>query len=391
MNPVTSAPRIAMVAGEASGDQLGADLIRSLRARFPAAEISGVTGPGMRAAGCHSWYDCAALAVMGLSEVVRHLPGLLRLKRDLIRRIIDWRPDVFVGIDAPDFNLRVAAALHSAGIPTAHYVSPTVWAWRQGRVKKIARSVDLMLCLLPFEPEFYAGHGVDARFVGHPLADRLPHEPDRAAARRQLGLAAEQTLVAVLPGSRGMELQHLGSDFAAALSLLHEQDPGLGFVAPMATPKLSERFTAQLREHAPQVPVTLVERDSHAVLAAADVALLASGTAALEALLCKRPMVVAYRLSGLTRAIVQGLGLLKIERYSLPNLLAGEPLVPELVQAAVTPAALAAAVQTELGRTRDPELMARFNQIHSVLACNASEQATSAISDLLTRQGDDSQ
>ena len=286
-------PAFGLVAGEASGDNLGGSLIRALGERAPGVRFIGVGGPRMRAAGCEAWYPAESLAIMGLAEIVRHLPRLLRLRRDLLRRFEAAQPAVFVGIDSPEFNLRVARALKERGVPTVQYVSPQVWAWRQGRVRTIGRAVDLVLCVLPFETGFYAAHGVRAVFVGHPLADQVPFESDARSARSALGLATHGPVVAVLPGSRRAEVARLGPRFAATLAWLHARRPDLAYVAAMASPAAREGFAAALAAHAPGVPVAIVDGRAQEVIAASDVVLLASGTATLEATLVKRPMVVA--------------------------------------------------------------------------------------------------
>lgn len=370
--------RVALVAGEASGDRLGAGLMRALRARVPEARFVGVGGPLMAAEGLELLAPAERLAVMGLVEVLRHLPGLLALRRRLHSALATARPDVFVGIDAPDFNLGLERRLRARGIPTVHYVSPSVWAWRQGRVRAIARAVDRVLTLFDFEAEFYEQHGVPATFVGHPLADLLPEVPDRAAARADLGLPPGGQVVAVLPGSRHGEAARLGPVFAATVAWLSAHRPGLTFVAPMATPATAALWRAALAAHAPRIPVRTVEGQAHAALAAADVALLASGTATLEALLLKRPMVVAYRLAPLTYAIARRL--VRIDRYALPNLLAGTDLVPELIQDAAVPERLGAEVLAWLDQPeRAARAVAAFASIHRRLRRGADGRAAEAV------------
>ena len=377
--------RIALVAGEASGDLLGAGLLRELKHRFPDAEFAGVGGPGMRAEGMDTWHDCGELAVMGLAEVLRHLPRLLRLRRDLHRRLLAWRPDVFVGIDAPDFNLGLERRLKQAGVRTVHYVSPSVWAWREGRAAKIGRSADRVLCLFPMEPAIYARHGVDARFVGHPLADTFPLVPDRDAARARLGLRADAPVLAVLPGSRLGEIQRLWPVFLQAAARVAAERPGLAVVVPAANAACRAAIDAVLAT-TPLPGVRVLDGDAHAAMVAADVVLLASGTAALEAMLAKRPMVVGYRISALTYRLVTWLGLMKVDRYSLPNVLANEPIVPELMQHDCTPENLAAAVQRwfddDAGRAA---LQPRYLALHERLRRDASASAADAIADLVAR------
>lgn len=377
-------PVIAVVAGEASGDNLGAALITALRARSPDARIIGVAGPRMRAAGCEALADAEELAVMGLTEVLRHLPRLLKLRRGLITRFTAARPDVFVGIDAPEFNLGLAARLKAQGIRTVQYVSPQVWAWRQGRVRGIGEACDRILCLLPFEPPFYERHGIAARFVGHPLADQFPMEPDRGAARAGLGLPAGETVVAVLPGSRMGEVSRLAAPFAGAAAWLSARRPGLRFVAPMVNAAVRARFEAAWAQAAPGVPVQIVDGRSRDVLAAADVVLVASGTATLETLLSKRPMVVAYRLGAVTAFLLQRLGLVKVQHFSQPNLLAGREVVPEFFQDAATPEALGAAVLDWLDSPeRVAPLQATFADVHAQLRRGGADLAAEAVFELL--------
>lgn len=387
MKTPPAAPLIVLVAGEASGDLLGADLIAGLRARFPDARFAGVGGPRMIAVGLDAWYPAEALAVMGLVEVLRHLPRLLAIRRDVRRRTLALRPDVFVGIDAPDFNLGLERSLKDAGIRTAHYVSPSVWAWRERRAAKIGRSADRVLCLFPMEPAIYARHGVDARFVGHPLADAFAMEPDRAAARRALGLPADGPVLALLPGSRLGEIRRLGADFLDAAALLARDVPGLQVLAPMANAACRGAFEALVAARADDaMDLRILDGQAHAAMIAADAVLLASGTAALEALLAKRPMTVAYRLAPWTYRLVKGLGLLKVERYSLPNHLAGRDLVPELMQEDCTPEALAASLRPWLlapGLT--PELREAYTRIHRALIGDPDHDAAAAIAELIGR------
>jgi lipid-A-disaccharide synthase len=375
--------RIALVAGETSGDQLGAGLIHALRERFPDAEFAGIGGDGMRGAGMDTWFDAGELAVMGLAEVLSHLPRLLGVRRALRERVLAWKPDVFVGIDAPDFNLGVERWLKQRGVRTAHYVSPSVWAWRESRAEKIGRSADRVLCLFPMEPAIYARHGVDARFVGHPLADALPLAPDREAARAALGIPADARLLAVLPGSRLGEIRRLGGIFFDAAQRLAAGLPGLHIVIPAANAACRGEIETLLAD-AGIANAQVLDGQAQRAMIASDAVLLASGTAALEAMLCKRPMVVAYRLAPLSHAIVRAFGLLKVEHVSLPNVLAGEPLVPELLQDDCTPGKLA---DTLLPMLRDPSvadaLRPRFDDLHRQLRQDASARAAEAIADLL--------
>ena len=375
--------RIALVAGEASGDLLGAGLIEELRERYPDAEFAGVGGQKMVAAGLDAWADSGALSVMGLTEVLRHLPRLLRLRSKLRRRLVDWRPDVFVGIDAPDFNLGLERSLKQGGVRTVHYVSPSVWAWREGRAAKIGRSADLVLCLFPMEPAIYERHGIPARFVGHPLADIFPMHPDGAAARTALGLNAETPILALLPGSRAGEIRRLLATFLEAARQLRRSIPGLQVVIPAADPRCRALIDEAVAAGGPPHPLVL-DGNAHQAMIAADVVLLASGTAALEAMLAKRPMVVGYRISALTYRLVMSLGMMKINHYSLPNVLANEPIVPELMQGECTPENLVSAL---LPWFQDHEarstLQDRYAAIHQRLLGFGSAAAAAAIAELL--------
>lgn len=377
--------RIALCAGEASGDLLGAGLIDALRARWPDAEIAGVGGPLMRGAGMDTWFDASELAVMGLAEVLRHLPRLLRRRRELRARVLAWQPDVFVGIDAPDFNLGVERWLKARGVRTVHFVSPSVWAWREKRAAKIGRSADRVLCLFPMEPPIYAAHGVDARFVGHPLADAMPLHPDRDAARDALGLPRDATVLAVLPGSRLGEIERLGQTFLHAASRVAAQVPDLHVVVPAANEQCAHAIRALLADSPFPLPHSLLlDGRAREAMVASDVVLLASGTATLEAMLAKRPMVVGYTVAPLTYAIVKRLGMLKVSRYSLPNILAGREVVPELMQHDCTPVNLADAVLRWL---RSPDDVAAlrpvFEDIHRRLRQDASTRAADAIAELI--------
>lgn len=375
-------PLIALVAGEASGDLLGADLITALRARYPDARFIGVGGPLMRIAGMEIWQDASELAVMGLVEVLRHLPRLLRLRRDLRTRLLEARPDVFVGIDAPDFNLGLERQLREQGVRTVHYVSPSIWAWREKRAAHIGESADRVLCLFPMEPPIYARYGVDARFVGHPLADQFPLEPDRLGPREALGIDPKAKVLALLPGSRLGEIARVGADFIAAAARLQAHDPSLEVLAPMATPACRVAFEKLLQEAPLPLRIRLLDQQSQPLLRAADAVLLASGTAALEALLARTPMVVAYRISALTYAIVRTFKLLKVDRYSLPNALAGRRIVPECMQAQCTPDRLVAELEPLLGDSAAASAQIKeFERIHAELKADASQRAADAIAE----------
>ena len=379
--------RVALVAGEASGDTLGAELIQALRRHEPNAEFFGVAGPKMRAAGCEVWEPSESLAVMGLYDVLRELPRLWRLISRLRAAFIAARPDVFVGIDAPDTNLRLARRLHRAGIPTVQYVSPQVWAWRQRRVHTIHESVDLVLCLLPFERKFYENEGVAAEFVGHPLADAIPLVVDRAAARARLGLPDAGEVVALLPGSRRGEVTRLSADFARTAAWLSQHRPGIHFVAPMAGDVVREIFSRALNAIAPQVEVKLSDGEAQTALIAADVALIASGTATLEAALCKRPMVVVYRTGPVTAFVLRKLNLVKAKFFAQPNLLADRRVVGEYFQEQVDPPALGAELSMWLDDAgRRAKLEQEFVGLHVDLKRDASARAAQAIIDLLQRR-----
>jgi lipid-A-disaccharide synthase len=364
---------VALVAGEASGDILGAGLMQALKQQHPQIEFIGVGGPRMEAEGLVSSFPMERLAVMGLVEVLGRLRELLARRKRLIRELVAAQPDVFIGIDAPDFNLTLELKLRQAGIKTVHYVSPSVWAWRQKRVLKIRDACDLMLTLFPFEARFYLEHQVPVRFVGHPLANTIPLQADRVGAREALGLAPDEPVVALLPGSRGGEVARLGALFLDAAERLRTLRPGIRFVLPCANAERRAQLEAMLAGR--NLPLLLLDGRSHEALAACDAVLIASGTATLEALLHKRPMVVAYKVAPLTYRILKRL--VKSPYISLPNLLAERLLVPELIQDAATPDALAqtlapllddGAVQTE-----------GFDVIHRALRQDASQQAADAV------------
>jgi lipid-A-disaccharide synthase len=365
--------RVALVAGEASGDILGSGLMQALKQQHPQIEFIGVGGPRMEAEGLVSAFPMERLAVMGLVEVLGRLRELLARRKRLIRDLIAAKPDVFIGIDAPDFNLTLELKLRQAGIKTVHYVSPSVWAWRQKRVLKIREACDLMLTLFPFEARFYLDHQVPVRFVGHPLANTIALQADRAAAREALGLAPEDAVVALLPGSRGGEVARLGGLFLDAAERLRALRPGVQFVLPCANAERRAQLEAMLAGR--NLPLCLLNGRSHEALAACDAVLIASGTATLEALLHKRPMVVAYKVAPLTYRILKRL--VKSPYISLPNLLAERMLVPELIQDAATPDALA---QTLAPLLDDGAVQTvGFDVIHRALRQDASQQAADAV------------
>ncbi|MDH1538558.1 lipid-A-disaccharide synthase [Pseudomonas chengduensis] len=371
--------RVALVAGEASGDILGCGLMQAIKQRHPDAEFIGVGGARMEAEGLKSYFPMERLAVMGLVEVLGRLFELLRRRRQLARDLIAAKPDVFIGIDAPDFNLGLELKLRRAGIKTVHYVSPSVWAWRQKRVLKIREACDLMLTLFPFEAQFYDEHQVPVRFVGHPLADAIPQQADRAAARETLDLPQDEPVVALMPGSRGGEVARLGELFLDAAIRLRALRPGIHFLLPCATPERREQLEQMLAGR--DLPLTLLNGRSHEALAACDAVLIASGTATLEALLYKRPMVVAYRVAPLTYRVLKRL--VKSPYISLPNLLAQRLLVPELIQDAATPEALAQAVAPLIdgGQVQTEG----FDLIHRALRRDASVSAADAVLKLAER------
>ena len=376
--------RVGLVAGEASGDTLGADLIGALRRLRTDIEFFGVAGPKMQAAGCEVWEPSESLAVMGLFEIVRDLPRLLRLRARIRALFLAARPDVFVGIDAPEFNLRLARDLRAAGIPTVQYVSPQVWAWRQGRARSIHKSVDLVLCLLPFEKRFYDEHGMRAEFVGHPLADAIPIHVDRPAARAGLHIPAAAQLVALLPGSRRGEVARLAADFAATARWLAARRPHLTFIAPMASAATRQIFSRALALHAPEVEVRLIDGQAQTALIAADVVMVASGTASLEAALCKRPMVVVYRLGAMTAWILRRLNLVKVEFFAQPNLLADRRVVGEYFQEEIIPESIGAELLMWLDDAeRRSDLEREFSRIHADLRQDAGARAAQAILGLL--------
>lgn len=375
--------RVYLVAGELSGDILGAGLMQALKRRHPQIEFRGIGGPRMQAQGLESLYPLETLSVMGLVEVLKHLPGLIKVRRHLKRDALAWRPDIMVGIDAPDFNIGLERQLHDQGIRTAHYVSPSVWAWRQGRVKKIAKAVDGMLTFLPFEADFYADHHVPVAYVGHPLADELPLVNDRASARQALGLALDVPILALLPGSRGNEIRFQGEIFLRAASALREHLGALQVAIPAASPERRQELDSLL-ERFPELAAStvVVEGRSREVMTASDAVLLTSGTAALETMLCHRPMVVAYRMAPATYWLARRM--VKTRWISLPNLIAQETLVPELIQDAVTAEALVETLlpwfENEQARSA---LEQRFAALHAELQRGASERAATAVTSLV--------
>lgn len=378
--------RVYLVAGELSGDILGAGLMRELKARYPDVEFRGIGGPRMQAEGMESRFPLETLAVMGLVEVLKHLPELIRVRRTLKAEALAWQPDIMLGIDAPDFNLGLERQLREAGITTAHYVSPSVWAWRQGRVKGIAKSVDGMLTLLPFEAAFYREHRVPVAFVGHPLADEMPLENDRVATRQALELAPDSQVLALLPGSRANETRFLGATFLSAAEQLCQYHPALQVVIPAATSDRRREISALLANYPLLAERTaLLDGQAREAMVASDVVLLASGTAALEAMLCHRTMLVAYKMAPATHWLAKRM--VKTQWVSLPNLIAQETLVPELIQDAASPEAIADQLSAMLvDEASRHALEIRFAEMHATLQRNASRRAAEAISLLAAGQ-----
>lgn len=381
--------RVGIVAAEPSGDLLGEGLMRALRAARPDVAFEGIGGPRMIAAGCASRFPMEKLSVMGLVEVLRHLRELLAIRRSLLDH---WRaspPDLFLGVDAPDFNLPLERALRAAGVPTVHYVCPTVWAWRPGRVKTLRAAADLVLSIFPFEGDFLAAHGVRARYVGHPLADEIDPVADPGPARQRLGMPADARVLAVLPGSRLSEIDAIGPAFVAAARLCAEREPGLRLVTPFVSPATRERFAALRAALAPALDWLFVDNAARDALSAADVVLTASGTATLEALLVGRPMVVGYRVHPLTYWTARLLRLVRVPHIAMANLLAGEGLAPEFVQGACTPQNLAAAVAAFLhAPQRRADIQARYRQLAGELRRDTSREAAAAVLAVLeTRRG----
>ncbi len=377
--------RIALLAGETSGDVLGARLIKSLSKIYPDAVFEGIAGQEMQSAGCQSLFPMERLSIMGIIEVAPRYLELRNARNKLIQRWLDDPPDLFVGIDAPDFNLYLEKKLYQAGIPTVHYVSPNVWAWRQGRLKKMINAMDLMLTLFPFEVDFYKKHAIRAQFVGHPLADEIPLDADKQSAREKLGLVRDGHILAVLPGSRMGEIKHLADDFLKALNTLHQKHPDWLFVIPLVNDAIRRAFTQYKQRIAPDLPVTLVEGQSRIVMQASDQILLASGTAVLEGMLVNRPMVAAYRISALSVAIIRFFRMIKSKYFTLPNNLLNEYLVPELIQEQLTEKNIVSEIEKQFNETQQQRAYreTRFDEMHHQLRQNASEKAAIALRDLL--------
>ena len=373
--------RLAMVAGEASGDLLAGLLLKGLKARWPDLSAAGIGGPQMAAQGFEAWWPSDKLAVRGYVEVLRHYRELVGIRRQLTTRLLDERPDAFIGVDAPDFNLELEARLKAAGTKSIHFICPSIWAWRGERINKIARSVNHVLCLFPFEPALLAQHGIAATYVGHPLADAIPLEAPRAAARQALGLSPNERVVALLPGSRRSEIQYIAPLFLQAAARLHRQRPALRFVLPVA-PGLRALLAPMLAQHAGNTPIDLLDGRSHEALAACDVTLIASGTATLEAALFKRPMVIAYRMNALSWQMMRRM---QYQAWvGLPNILCRDFVVPERLQGEADPATLAGDVLAWLDApARAEALAARFTELHHLLRRDTARTATDAIAQIL--------
>lgn len=373
---------IGIIAGEASGDILGAGLIKSLREHIPQLTATGVGGARMINEGFNSQFEIERLSIMGLIEPLLHLPGLLKMRRELLKSFTQHRPDVFIGIDSPDFNLGIELKLRQQGIPVVHYVSPSVWAWRQKRIFKIKKAVDLMLTLFPFEADFYRQHDVPVCFVGHPLADQIPLQIDKAAARKKLQLDEDTQYIAILPGSRRNELKYLAETFIQTAHLCWKKRPKVKFITSAINEQRNQEFQLLCRRLSPDLPIDFFIGRSHEVMAAADCVLVTSGTATLEAMLYKRPMVIAYKMSGITFQLAKRL--VKLTYFGLPNLLAQDCLVPEFVQDAAQPEAMCDALLHYLDHPEKIEqLEEKFLHIHQQLRRNASQQAAEAIMKLL--------
>jgi lipid-A-disaccharide synthase len=370
---------IALVAGEASGDQLGAALIRAIRASKADIRFAGIGGPLMQAEGMDCWWDTGELSLMGLVEVVSHLPRLIKLRRQLINRMVELKPDVFIGIDAPDFNLGVEKRLKARSIPVIHYVSPTVWAWRPGRVKSIAKATERVMCLFPFEPACYQQQDVATDYTGHPLADEIPLQVSKSSARNALDIKTEGTCIALLPGSRMSEVEKLSAPMLDAAVILSKRYPGISFMMPAATESISQHFRSELLNY-PDVNCRVFSTRGKDVMAAADLVICASGTATLEVMLINRPMVVCYKLAPTTYQMMKWFRLRKTRFFSLPNILSSDALVPELLQHEVTGQRIADEASKWLDQPeRRENLKSHFDLLHKQLRIDAAATAASVV------------
>ena len=383
-----SNPIIALVAGEVSGDILGAGLIRALKVKYPNAHFVGIAGERMIAEGCETLVDMEEIAVMGLAEIVKHLPRLLKIRKMVVETMSAQKPDIFIGIDAPEFNLYVEYKLKAQGIKAVHYVSPSVWAWRQKRIYKIARATDLVLAFLPFEKAFYDRFNVPCRFVGHTMADSIPLKPNRHEACNVLNIDEKQRYMAILVGSRSAEVELLSTPFLQTALRLKEKFPDLKFLVPLINKKRRQQFEQFKARLAPDLDMILLDGNARQAMIAAEVTLLASGTAALECMLCKSPMVVGYRMKPLTYFLAKHL--VKTPYISLPNLLADEMLVPEMLQEDCTAEKLTEKLipyleQDESAVQNRHVLIQRFTDLHQQIQCDADKQAAQAVIDLLER------
>ena len=382
--------RIAIIAGEISGDILGGRLINALKEYYPNALFEGIAGEEMIKAGCSPLHPMELLSVMGYAEVLPRLPKLIQLRKYLIKRWKNNPPDLMIGIDAPDFNLAIEKQLYQSGITTAHYVSPSIWAWKEGRVKKMQGAMNLMLTLFPFEVDFYKKHHVPAVFVGHPLADEIPLNSNKKEARKKLQLPEEAYILAILPGSRMGEIKRLAPDFLKAALELHKKYPEWIFVSPLINQKIEDEFNFIKNEIAPQLPLTYIRGQSRTLMTASDQILLASGTAVLEGMLIGRPMVAAYRVAKLTATIVRFFKMIKSKYYTLPNNLANEYLVPELIQEDVSSENIVKEIEKQIQQKDDDSyLMKRFHEIHITLRQDASKKAAQALVELIKAKKND--
>ncbi|WP_293643964.1 lipid-A-disaccharide synthase [Thiolapillus sp.] len=382
--------RIGIVAAEPSGDQLAAGLMRELQKQHPQVTFEGIGGPQMTALGLQGWFPMERLSVMGLVEVLGRLPELLKIRKTLIRRWKRQPPDLFIGVDAPDFNLKLETTLKTDGVPTVHYVSPTVWAWRQKRIHKIRAAADLVLSIFPFEHDFLARHGVPCTYVGHPLAHRYPLQPDKKTAREQLGLSPDVPVLALLPGSRGGEVQRLARPFLQTAAACASQLDRLKVVSPLATDRTEAAFRQACEEFTPELDIMLTRNNTAQVLTAADVVLVASGTATFEALLCKRPMVVGYKVNPLTYRIIMGLGMLRIEHVAMANLLSEAPLAPEFIQQACEPEKLLPAVLNFFGDAPLVQgIFREYTRTHESLIMETDTLAAGAVLNLWRERSND--